>query len=60
MEELYIKGNADAWDQQVLSLMSSTFVRIMEADGDTHLAWKFLLNKFEVSEQKQESLTDMT
>ena len=32
----------------------------MEADGNAHLAWKILLNKFEVSEQKQESLTDVT
>ena len=59
-EDSYIKGNADAWDQLVLSLTGSTFVLIMEADGNTHFAWKILLNKFEVSEQKQESLTDIS
>ena len=59
-EDSYIKGNADAWDQLVLSLTGSTFVLIMEADGNAHFARKILLNKFEVSEQKQESLTDVT
>ena len=52
-----MKGNADVWDQLVLSL--PTFTLIMEADGDARVAWNILLNKFEVSEQKQESLTDV-
>jgi len=58
--DLYIRGNNDAWDQLVLSLTGPTFTLIMEADSDAHIAWKILLNEFEVSEQKQESLTDMT
>ena len=32
----------------------------MEAGEDAHKAWNILLNKFEVSDEKQESLTDVT
>ena len=56
----YIKGNADAWDQLVLSLTGTPFDLIMEADEKAHKAWEILINKYEVSDAKQESLTDVT
>ena len=58
--EGYENGNADAWDQLVLSLTGSPFNLIQEANEVAHLAWKILLNKYEVSDEKQESLTDVT
>ena len=58
--EGYENGNADAWDQLVLSLTGSLFNLIQEADEVAHLAWKILLNKYEVLDEKQESLTDVT
>ena len=54
------KGNADAWDQLVLSLTGVQFDLIQEADENAHVAWKILLNKYEVSDEKSESLTDVT
>ena len=56
----FIKGNADAWDQLVLSLSGTPFDLILEANENAHEAWKLLLNKYEVSDEKQESLTDVT
>ena len=56
----FIKGNADAWDQLVLSLTGTAFDLIQEADENAHKAWKLLLRKYEVSDEKQESLTDVT
>ena len=56
----YIKGKADAWDQLVLSLTGTPFDLIMEADENAHKAWELLLRKYEVSDEKQESLTDVT
>ena len=32
----YANGNADAWDQLVLSLSGTAFSVIQEADGDAH------------------------
>ena len=59
-EDSYNKRNADTWDHLVLSLTGSTITLIMEADGDACVEWNILLNKFDVSEQKQESLTNVT
>ena len=56
----YDTGNADAWDQLVLSLSGTAFSVIQEADGDAHEAWKLLLDKYDVSSVKQISLTDVT
>ena len=56
----YADGNAHAWDQLVLSLTGAPFNLILEAKEDAHKAWKILLNKYEVSNEKQESLTDVT
>ena len=56
----YEKGNADAWDQLVLSLTGSPFDLIQEADEDAHKAWKILLKKYEVSDEKTESLNEVT
>jgi len=56
----YEDGNADTWDQLVLSLTGAPFNLIMEAKEDAHKAWNILLNKYEVSNEKQESLTDIT
>ena len=56
----FTKGNADAWDQLVLSLSGTPFDLILEANENAHEAWKLLLNKYEVSDEKQESLTDVT
>ena len=56
----FTKGNADAWDQLVLSLSGTPFDLILEANENAHEAWKLLLNKYAVSDEKQESLTDVT
>ena len=53
-------GNADAWDQLVLSLSGTPFDLIQEADENAYEAWRLLLNKYEVSGEKQETLTDVT
>ena len=55
-----IKGNAVVWDQLVLSLTVTAFDLIQEADKNAHKAWKLLLRNHEVSDEKQESLTDVT
>ena len=60
MVDGYENGNADAWDQLVLSLSGTAFSVIQEADGDAHEAWKLLLDKYDVSSEKQISLTDVT
>ena len=49
MVDGYENGNADAWDQLVLSLSGTAFSVIQEADGDVHEAWKLLLDKYNVS-----------
>ena len=54
------KGNADARDQLVLSLIGVQFDMILEAEENAHTTWKILLNKYEVSDEKSESLTDVT
>ena len=56
----YDNGNADTWDQLVLSLSGTAFSVIQEADGDAHGAWNLLLDKYDVSSEKQISLTDVT
>ena len=56
----YERGNADAWDQLVLSLTGVQFDLIQEADENAFRAWKILRNKYEVSDEKAESLTDVT
>ena len=58
--EKYEKGNADAWYQLVLILSGSPFDLIQEVDEKASVAWELLLNKYEVSKEKQESLTDVT
>ena len=53
------KGNTDAWDQLVLSLTGVQFDMILEAKENAHTVWKILLNKYEVSDEKSESLMDV-
>ena len=53
-------GNTDACDQLILSITGTTFNLIMEAEGNVHKSWIMLLKKYEVSDEKQESLTDVT
>ena len=54
------KGNADALDQLVLILTGIQFDLIQEAEENAYRAWNILLNKYEVSDEKSESLTDVT
>ena len=60
LEDGYSIGNADACDKLVLSLTGTAFSVIQEADSNAHEAWKLLLDKYDVSSQKQNSLTDVT
>ena len=44
LEDGYSIGNADAWDQLVLSRTGTAFSVIQEADGNAHGAWKLPLD----------------
>ena len=59
-EANFEQGNADAWDHLVLSLTGVQFDLIQEANENAFRAWNILLNKYEVSDEKAESLTDVT
>ena len=59
-DKSYEAGNADAWDQVVLSLTGAPFNLILESNGDAYKAWNMLLNKYKVSDEKQESIKDVT
>ena len=49
----------DAWDQLVISLSGTPFSHIMDCEGDPHKAWMKLVEKYEASSTKAESLSDV-
>ena len=56
----YENGNTGAWDQLVMSLTGPLFDLIQEADENAHKTWKILLKKYKVSNERSESLKDVT
>ena len=49
----------DAWDQLVISLTGTPFTHIMDCEGDPYRAWMKLVEKYEASSTKSESLSDV-
>ena len=49
----------DAWDQLVISLSGTPFSHIMDCQGDPYKAWMKLVEKYEASSTKAESLSDV-
>ena len=55
VKKSFENGNADAWDQLVLSLSGTPFDLIQEADENAYEAWRVLLNKYEVSGENRKA-----
>ena len=49
----------DAWDQIVISLTDTPSKHVMDCDGDPYKAWMKLVEKYEASSSKTESLVDV-
>ena len=49
----------DTWDQLVISLTGTPFSHIMDCEGDPYRAWMKLVEKYEASSTKAESLSDV-
>ena len=49
----------DVWDQLVISLTGTPFTHIMDCMGDPYKAWTKLVEKYEASSTKSESLSDV-
>ena len=49
----------DAWNQLVISLTGTPFTHIMDCEGDPFKAWTKLVEKYEASSTKSESLSDV-
>ena len=49
----------DVWDQLVISLTGTPFMHIMDCEGDLQRAWMLLVEKYEASSSKSESLSDV-
>ena len=54
------EGNYKAWDFPIIRLEYMPFGLVMKCDENAHKAWKAVIDKYEVSEDKQESLNELT
>ena len=54
------EGNSKAWDFLNIILIDIPFGLARHCDKNSHDAWKYLIEKYEVSYEKQESLNEVT
>ena len=54
------QGNSKAWDLLIISLVEIPFGLVRKCDENEHDAWKELIDKYEVSNEKQEILNKVT
>ena len=54
------KGNSKAWDFLIIRLTDIDFVLVRQCDLNAHDAWKVLIGKYEVLDDNQESLNEVT
>ena len=48
------EGNSEAWDFLIISLTDIPLALVSQCDENTHDAWKALIDKYEVSNEKQD------
>ena len=53
-------GNFKAWDFLIIILTDITFDMVRQCDENSYDACKSLIDKYEVSDKKQESLNEVT
>ena len=53
------EGNSKAWDFLIISLTDITFGLVSQCDENAHHARKDLIDKYEVSDEKKESLNEV-
>ena len=53
------EGNSKAWDFLIISLTDIPFGLVRQCDENSHDAWKALIEKYEVLDEKQKSLNEM-
>ena len=54
------EGNSKAWDLIIISLIDIPSGLVMKCDENSHVSWKALIDKYEVSYEKQEILNEVT
>ena len=54
------EGNSKAWDFLIVSLTDIPFGIVRKCDENSHDALKSLINKYEVSDEKQDILNELT
>ena len=54
------EGNSKAWYFVVISLIYTPFGLVRQCNENAHETWKALIDKYEVSDEKQESLNEMS
>ena len=54
------EGNSKAWDLLIISLSDINFGLVRQWNEYAHEAWKALIGKYEVSDEKQEILNEVT
>ena len=54
------EGNSKAWCFLIIILIDIPFCMVRQCDENVHDAWKTFIDKYEVSDEKQESLNEVT
>ena len=54
------EGNSKAWYLLIISLTGIAFGLVRQFDENSHDVWKALIDKYEVSDDKKESLNEVT
>ena len=54
------EGNIKAWDYLIISLRDITFGLVIRCNKNAHETWMAPIDKYEVSEEKQQSLNEVT
>ena len=54
------EGNSKAWDLPIINLTEIPSGLVRQCDENSHISWKALIEKYEVSYEKQESLNEVT
>ena len=54
------EGKSKAWDLLIISLTDIPFGLVRQCDDNAHGEWKALMEKYEVSYEKQKSLNEVS
>ena len=52
------EGNSKEWDFLIIILTNIPFVMVRQCDQRAHYAWKELIDKYELSDEKQDILNE--